>query len=120
MHANENSEIITLFTYRYLLDEPQPPHDSKQDIEDLRVFPERLEVSHVDEWRSYIRRYINRNKLSEKELETLSERLNIPAVSEEYQYLKSIVITALKINDSPDVKVINTPLKDYLNKLINM
>ncbi|HAW74745.1 MAG TPA: hypothetical protein DCW74_03305, partial [Alteromonas australica] len=69
---------------------------------------------------SYIRRYINRNKLSEKELETLSERLNIPAVSEEYQYLKSIVITALKINDSPDVKVINTPLKDYLNKLINM
>ena len=66
------------------------------------------------------RRYINRNKLSDKELETLTERLNIPEVSEEYQYLKSNVITALKINDSPDVKVINTPLKDYLNKLINM
>ena len=49
MNANENNEIITLFTYRYLLDEPQPPHDFKQDIEDLRVFPERLEVSHVDE-----------------------------------------------------------------------
>ena len=120
MHANENNEIITLFTYRYLLDEPQPPHDFKQDIEDLRVFPERLEVSHVDEWRSYIRRYINRNKLSNAELETLTKRLDTPEVSEEYQYLRSIVITALKINNSPEVKVINTPLKEYLNKLINM
>ena len=120
MHANENNEIITLFTYRYLLDELQPPHDFKQDIEDLRVFPERLEISHVDEWRSDIRRYINRNKLGNAELEALTKRLDTPEVSEEYQYLRSIVITALKINTSPEVKVINTPLKEYLNKLINM
>lgn len=120
MHKNNNNEIVTLFTYRYLLNEPQPPHDFKQDIEDLRVFPERLEISHVDEWRSYIRRYINRKKLSDAELETLTKRLDIPEISEEFQYLKSILITALKINDSPEIKVINTPLKNYLNKLINM
>ena len=119
MHKN-NNEIVTLFTYRYLLDEPQPPHDFKQDIEDLRVFPERLEISHVDEWRSYIRRYINRKKLSDTELETLTKRLDIPEISEEFQYLKAILITALKINDSPEIKVINTPLKAYLNKLIKM
>ncbi|PRO71634.1 hypothetical protein C6Y40_21125 [Alteromonas alba] len=120
MHKNNNNEIVTLFTYRYLLNEPQPPHDFKQDIEDLRVFPERLEISHVDEWRSYIRRYINRKKLSDAELETLTKRLDIPEISEEFQYLKSILITALKINDSPEIKVINTPLKAYLNKLIKM
>ena len=119
MHKN-NNEIVTLFTYRYLLDEPQPPHDFKQDIEDLRVFPERLEISHVDEWRSYIRRYINRKKLSDAELETLTKRLDIPEISEEFQYLKAILITALKINDSPEIKVINTPLKANLNKLIKM
>ena len=119
MHAS-NNKIITLFTYRYFLDEPLPPHDFKQDIEDLRTFPERLEISHVDEWRSYIRRYIHRNTLSDKQIETLTERLDIPEVFEEYQYLKSIVVTALKINNTPHVSVINTPLKEYLNKLINM
>ncbi|WP_296044516.1 hypothetical protein [uncultured Alteromonas sp.] len=120
MQATNHHAIITLFTYRYLLDEPQPPHDFKQDIEELNVFPERLEISHVDEWRSYIRRYISRNKLTNEQIEALTQRLDIPEVYEEYQYLKSIVITALKINDSPDVKVINTPLKEYLNKLINL
>lgn len=119
MHATY-SDIITLFTYRYLFDEPQPPHDFKQDIEDLRTFPERLELSYVDEWCSYIRRYINRNKLSDEQIEMLKERLAIPEVFEEYQYLKSIAVTAFKINNSPEVSVIDTPLKDYLNKLINM
>ena len=64
MQATDNHEIFTLFTYRYLLDEPQPPHDFKQDIEDLRVFPERLEVSHVDEWRSDVVKQIHTTQLS--------------------------------------------------------
>ena len=115
----QDSDIVTLFTYRFLIDEPQPPHNFTQDIADLQQFPERLSLSYIDEWKSDIKRYMSKNNLTIDDLEALSTQLTEPDTAQQYAPLKDIVVRALQINSSDTVSIIETPFKRYIDKLVN-
>ncbi len=123
MQNINNCDLLTLFTFRFALDQANSIVKLKLDILDLQSFPERLELSYEDEWRTYVKRAIHnieRSPLGNKA--ALQESINalLDGHSDEFNMQLSIVKTALAINNSTEVTVINTPLKTYVNNLLKL
>jgi hypothetical protein len=90
---------------------------------DLQNFPERLEVSYQAEWRTYVKRAIhNIEKSALGDKVSLQKRINalLDGHSNEFNAQLSIVKTAMAVNNSTQVTVINTPLKTYVNNLLKL
>ena len=116
----DKCDLVTLFTFRYLLDKANDVVDLKQDVFDLQYFPERLHASYADEWRNYIKRRImvdGKDPIDEQSISQIAEK---DEKHKEYEQLKSIVIMALKINESSNVQSIQSPLKHYIEQLLKL
>ncbi|MFC4698597.1 hypothetical protein ACFO4O_00300 [Glaciecola siphonariae] len=116
-------DISTLFSYRYVLDKKDDIVDLHQDIRDLRAFPERIADSYQAEWTSYVKRELhNISKRSQKEKAALITSLQMleSGQDEEFEALREIINTAIKVNISPDVTVMTTPLKRYVSQLLTL
>jgi hypothetical protein len=123
MQDINNCDLITLFTLRYALDKPDDIVNLKFDILDLQNFPERLDISYEAEWRTYVKRAIHSIKTSrfrtKKYLEAHINEL-LDGTSEEFNTLLEIVKTAMAVNNSTQVTVINSPLKTYVQQLLKL
>lgn len=116
MKLSIEQDIESLFTLRYIYNDPTDIVDIKADIEDLRVFPERLSGSYSAEWVAYLRR-----KLKQQQLNTdPDDMLNTLTKSqrEEHDYLLSIIQDANIISSTNNIKVIKSPLKTYIEQLV--
>lgn len=123
MQDINHCDLITLFTFRYALDKPNDIVNLKFDILDLQNFPERLNLSYEAEWRTYVKRAIHNIKTSrfgnKTSLETHISGL-LDGTCEEFNQLLDIVKTAMAVNNSTQVTVINTPLKNYVHQLLKL
>ncbi len=116
----EKADVITLFTYRYLVDKSDDIVDLRQDVLDLQSFPERLYGSYQEEWKRYIKREIATKQMSKNLIQLDLEDVLTSDSLEEYEALKQIVSTAMQVESTENVKVIDTPLKVYINRLMNL
>ncbi|MEM0912054.1 MAG: hypothetical protein AAGJ37_13825 [Pseudomonadota bacterium] len=116
----DTADVMTLFTFRYLLDKPNDIVDLTQDVLDLQAFPERLFGSYKEEWTRYIKRELATKQTSKNLIHLdIKEVLSSDSL-EEYESLKQIVSMALSIEATEKVIVIDTPLKAYLNQLMKL
>ena len=116
MKLSIEQDIESLFTLRYIYNDPTDIVDIRADIEDLRAFPERLNGSYCDEWVAYLRRKLKQHQLNtdpDDILNTLTK-----SQREEHDYLLSIIQDANIISSSNNIKVIKSPLKTYIEQLV--
>lgn len=119
----ENCDLLSLFMFRYALDRPNDTVDLQRDILDLQSFPERLNDSYKDEWQTYVKRELHKKQRAGKqEMQALIARLSDleKQNDETFNRLRSKIDVAVKVNNSPDVTVMTTPLKSYVNQLLKI
>jgi len=121
MHKHSLDDLTTLFTLRFIFDDPSDIVDLRQDVKDLQEFPERLRGSYISEWKSYVRRHMYRQnlKLMSLDLYQLMENLEQEKLIE-FQLLTSIIEQANLITQSEKVKVIKSPFKAYIESLLKI
>ncbi len=114
------NDIETLFTLRYMLDDPSDIVNLSQDIADLTSFPERLFGSYQFEWQTYIKREAKKRKQAIDSID-LIELINQLPDSHKTDYLGmlELVRNSQIITNSSNVKVIKSPLKTYIEALLN-
>lgn len=120
MNDIDNTDVLTLFAYRYLLDKSNDIVNLKQDVIDLQTFPERLFSSYKAEWTRYIKRELATKQTSQNLIHLNIEDILSSESQKEYAYLKGLVSMAIKIEATEKVKVIDTPLKVYINQLMKL
>jgi hypothetical protein len=123
MQNINNCDLLTLFTFRFALDQANTVVNLKLDILDLQSFPERLEVSYEAEWRTYVKRAmhnIEKSPVGDKASLEKSISALLDGHSDEFNEQLRIVKTAMAVNNSTEVTVINTPLKTYVQNLLNL
>lgn len=116
-------DVSTLFMFRFALDKANDTVDLRKDIDDLSSFPERLTQSYLAEWRCYVKRElskIQKNKGTKKQalkdtLMTIQKGEN-----QDFNHLYERIKTAEKVNNSPSVTVMTTPLKSFVNQLLKL
>jgi hypothetical protein len=119
----ENCDLMSLFTFRFALDDTNDVVDLKQDIRDLTSFPERLYSSYEAEWRVYVKRKLHAlDKAPKHKQVALVKLLNKLENDDDENYIKlrEIINTAIKVNNSSSVTVMTTPLKSYVNYLLTL
>jgi hypothetical protein len=119
----DNCDLKTLFILRFMLDRVQDISDLNADIHDLQSFPERLESSYIAEWRAYVKRELHQLKNASSQRQTkLLERLESVGNGKdaEFEQLQNFINTALKVNNCASVTVMTTPLKSYVNYLLQL
>jgi hypothetical protein len=106
--------------YRFALDRDDDIVNLEQDVLDLQNFPERLEISYEAEWRSYVRRALFR--LSTDEQNKLENNLAVllGGNNEHFNQLLNVLKTAIAVNNSTQVTVLNSPLKNYVQQLLKL
>lgn len=117
----DNEHIYTIFTYRYVFDQNKDIVDLKQDVLDLRQFPERLFGSYSHEWGKYNKKIIQRQKLevSKSNVKHLVNSLSFEK-QKELEYLLSIIEKAMLVATSTNIIVIKSELKSYIENLIKI
>lgn len=119
----KNCDLLTLFMFRFALDRPNDTVDLQRDILDLQSFPERLNDSYKAEWQTYVKRELHKKQREGKqEMQALIARLSDleKQNDETFNRLRSKIDMAVKVNNSPDVTVMTTPLKSYVNQLLKI
>ncbi|MBT1451375.1 hypothetical protein KJ365_10850 [Glaciecola sp. XM2] len=116
----QQCDVLSLFLYRFALDRDDDIVNLEQDVLDLQNFPERLEVSYEAEWRSYVRRALF--KLSSDEQYQLEDKLTVLLAGNNphFNQLLNILKTAIAVNNSTQVTVLNSPLKNYVQQLLKL
>lgn len=120
-------DIQDLFTYRFIFDDPKDLVDLEMDINDLSLYPDRINGSYKDEWCHYIKGSINRI-LAQQSLEKTES--NIIALIEQrrsrlkdkadlYEALHDKIVRAQAIKNEPKVTVLKTAVHQYLDRIIN-
>ena len=122
---HSDTDITTLFLYRYLLDKPDPVHNLYKDIEDLKHFPERIDGSYRAEWTTYVKRQLHKLKQLDKQQQQdfwsrLSQKMQQPQQDRDLCAALEQIQTSLKINASDKVSVIKIPVKTYIEQLIKL
>lgn len=114
-------DIYTIVTYRYLFDKKDDIVKLSDDIRDLHHFPERLMGSYCDEWQKYIGRAAKQRsiKLSHQNAQLLVQNMSSEQQNE-LHVLLAIVEQTLTIIASPNIKVIKTNLKSFVESLLNL
>lgn len=64
----DSLDLRELLLLRLAFDDPDDIVDIEQDIDDLMRFPERLNCSYPDEWRSYLKRQFRIRQLDESDV----------------------------------------------------
>ena len=114
------NDIETLFTLRYMLDDPSDIVDLGQDIEDLTSFPERLFGSYKFEWQTYIKKEAKKRKLIVDSIDLVEFIHQLPdSLKTDYLRMLELVQKSQIIANSSNVKVIKSPLKTYIEALLN-
>ena len=118
---NENLDLNTLFTLRFLLDVKNDIVNLKQDVLDLQYFPERLDGSYKQEWVTFIKRQCHKRniELSQKTAQVRLNEISDDKI-EEYQTLLTLVQQTENINNSENIKVIKTNVKAYIESLLKL
>jgi len=116
-------DLKTLFMFRFALDKTNDTVNLEKDINDLSGFPERLTDSYLAEWQSYVKRELNKiEKAGEAAKQSFA--LNIDKLQSgentQFEHLYAKIKTAEKVNNSPEVAVMTTPLKSYVNQLLKL
>jgi protein-disulfide isomerase len=114
-------DIYTIFTYRYIFDRKNDIVNLSLDIDELRQFPERLFASYKAEWESYNQKAARKLdiELSAENAQAIVSNLSAKQQNELREYLQAIE-RAIAINESPNIKVIKTELRSYLEFLIKL
>jgi hypothetical protein len=119
----ENCDLLTLFTARYALDKPNDVVNLQRDVSDLQGFPERLEQSYKAEWRIFVKRELHKlqgsSDTGKQNLAAKLSRLE-KGSDAKFEQMAEIIKTAIKVNNSPSVTVMTTPLKSYVNQLLKL
>lgn len=114
------NDIETLFTLRYILDNPSDIVDLSQDIKDLSGFPERLFGSYKSEWQTYIKKEAKKRKLVVESIDLVEFLHQLPdSLQTDYLSMLELVRKSQIIATSSNVKVIKSPLKTYIEALLN-
>lgn len=121
----ESLDILTLFAYRYILDEPHPVINLEQDLQDLNTWPERLEDSYRAEWLSYIKKRLHTIKAKPENEQSLFWQKHSTLMSDDNNDQRFTAfanqITHIQSLASTDkVTVLPTPLKRYLERLLQI
>jgi len=119
----KNCDLITLFMFRYALDKPNDTVNLTRDIIDLQSFPERLHDSYLPEWQTYVKKELYRvERANEQEKQTLLAHLSDLQQSNNETFIRlcALINTAVKVNNSPEVTVMTTPLKSYVTQLLKI
>lgn len=112
----DHTDLITLFTYRFLLDEKNDVANIEKDVLDLVHFPERLELSYRHEWTCYVKKALANNR--DRQLTAnLSKFQETSPTDLEYQTLREVVENAILLN-ADNVVVMKSPLKQYVENLL--
>ena len=119
--AIDNKNISTLFAYRYVLNNRNDIVDLRQDILDLRSFPERLFGSYRYEWDKYINKAMHEQgkEIDESALKQLIEKLSVNK-QEELKDLLGILEETFVVVSSPNIIVIKSELKTYIENLLKL
>ena len=121
----ESADILTLFAFRYILDEPHPVINLEQDLQDLNTWPERLEDSYRAEWTSYIKKRLHTIKAKpereqsaflQKHTELKSERNN----DQRFSSFADQILHIQSLASTNNITVLPTPLKRYLQRLLQL
>ena len=114
-----NLTLEELFVLRFLLDKKEQVHSLEQDVNDLVYFPERMEISYRHEWLLYVKRKIRSTNIQPTGdgLKQALKQLSVEKQKRCQQQL-DMIQTALAINNSDAIKVIKSPLKTYIESLI--
>ena len=121
----ESADILTLFAFRYILDEPHPVINLEQDLQDLNTWPERLEDSYRAEWTSYIKKRLHTVKtLSEDEQTQFwhkhAELSSKESSDERFTAFAEQIARIQALASTEKVSVLPTPLKRYLQALLKL
>jgi hypothetical protein len=116
-----SNNIYTVFAFRYIFDERNDVVDLRSDVRDLHQFPERLMGSYEAEWQKYIRKATSKLSidLTEEHATTLVDSLPRFQQKELSEFL-GIIDKTIIINTSPNIKVIKTGLKSYIEALLKV
>jgi len=119
--AIDNKNISTLFAYRYVLNNRNDIVDLRQDILDLRSFPERLFGSYRYEWDKYINKAMHEQgkEIDESALKQLIEKLSVNK-QEELKDLLGILEETFVVVSSPNIIVIKSELETYIENLLKL
>ena len=121
----ESADILTLFAFRYILDEPHPVINLEQDLQDLNTWPERLEDSYRAEWTSYIKKRLHTIKAKpekeqsvfwQKHTELMSDRNN----DQRFAAFANQILHIQSLANTDNITVLPTPLKRYLQRLLQL
>ena len=121
----ESADILTIFAFRYILDEPHPVINLEQDLQDLNAWPERLESSYRAEWLSYIKKRLHTVKaLPEKEQAQFwqkhAELMSKKSSDERFTAFAEQIARIQALANTEKVSVLPTPLKRYLQALLKL
>lgn len=121
----------SLLLLRVALESPDEVISIEKDIEDLYLFPERLELSYKDEWLAYIKRALACINISQAELQSImnnnaavnieaAKHINqlITAADPQYQRLLNILTEVQQLNRSSNISPLKTPLHRWLEWVI--
>jgi hypothetical protein len=116
-----NEHIFTIFTYRYVFDQNNDIVDLKQDVLDLRQFPERLFGSYCYEWGKYNKKVMHRQEIEvgKSNVKHLVNSLSLDK-QKELEYLLSIIQKAMLVATGTNIIVIKSELKSYIENLIKI
>lgn len=117
----DNKRIYTIFTYRYVLDKNNDIVDLTQDVLDLKQFPERLTGSYCFEWEKYNKKEMYKQKVGANTGELKRLVSNLPFEKQrELKYLLSIIEKTMLVLRSPNIIVIKSELKSYIENLLKI
>ncbi len=123
----QDASSIFLLLLRVVLDQEKPGNNLRQDIYDLGIYPERLEGSYHDEWRTYIKRHLHKNAFTDASLsdaEALMTYLQsiyesrLALIQEDFAEYDQIIERTILVNNSDNVMPIQHRLKNTLNMLM--
>ena len=121
----ESADILTIFAFRYILDEPHPVINLEQDLQDLNAWPERLESSYRAEWLSFIKKRLHTVKaLPEEEQgqfwQKHEELMSKESSDQRFAAFAEQIARIQALASTEKVSVLPTPLKRYVQALLKL
>ncbi|MDT0582520.1 MULTISPECIES: hypothetical protein [Alteromonadaceae] len=121
----ESADILTLFAFRYILDEPHPVINLEQDLQDLNTWPERLEDSYRAEWTSYIKKRLHTIKAKPEKEQSVFWRKHTELMSnrnndQRFAEFANQILHIQSLASTDNITVLPTPLKRYLQRLLQL
>lgn len=113
-----NADIITLFTYRFLLDEPTDVINLSKDIDDLAIYPERIVDSYPAEWRSYVQAALRRHPQPQSLVPKVQAQLAGSTAATPYAAMCEKILRALAVCNSDNLHLIKHPVRVAVERLI--